>query len=296
MTTELTRYNGFRYVLRKGRSITGDARKTEAGRAMLMHADMVVWESNGPLVARVESFLTKEFPWYSSSPKSSRETLQTLLAYVLDLAVTVSQEDGANTNAFENGGFTFDPPACDERREGMRDELPFDYNARLAKNAASLREYNDAIDARLQRERGLNASPFEDAMPLDMTFLLSVVRMVSRGLNLERQVAQKAAGDFGQLPDIMNTPFGNAAPFELGQSPSFGDGFDIAKTPNEGEPGSWYTNPGSGQMRLYGDTGAPIVDLDFDHMHLNMQPHAHNWTGSSRAKGLDVVPFSPWSR
>ena len=40
MTTELTRYNGYRYVLRKGRSFTDDAEKTEAGRAMLMHADM----------------------------------------------------------------------------------------------------------------------------------------------------------------------------------------------------------------------------------------------------------------
>ena len=57
MTMELTRYNGFRYVLRKGRSLVDEAKKTEAGRAMLMHADMVVWESNAPLVVRVESFL-----------------------------------------------------------------------------------------------------------------------------------------------------------------------------------------------------------------------------------------------
>ena len=292
MTMELTRYNGFRYVLSKGRSFAGEAKKTEAGRAMLMHADMVVWESNAPLVMRVESFLIKEFPWYSRSPKSARETLQTLLAYVRDGAVTVLQEDGAATNAFENGGFTFDPPV----REGRRDALPFDYNARLVKNAVSLREYNDAIDARLERERGLNTSPFEDTMPLDMTFLLSVVRMVSRGMNLERQVVQKAASDFGEFTDDMNTPLGNAAPFELGQSLTFGDSFDVAKTPNEGEPGTWYTNPGSGQMRLYGDTGAPVVDLDFDHVHLNMQPHAHNWTENGRAKGLDVVPFSPWSR
>jgi hypothetical protein len=292
MTTELTRYNGYRYVLRKGRGFADDAKKTEAGRAMLMHADMVVWESNAPLVVRVESFLLKEFSWYSRYPKSARETLQTLLAYVRDGAVIILQKDGATTNVFENGGFTFDPPA----REGRRDALPFDYNARLAKSAVSLREYNDAIDVRLERERGLNTSPFEDTMPLDMPFLLSVVKMVSRGMSLERQVVQKAASDFGEFAADVNTPLGNAAPFKLGQSLTVGDSFDVAKTPNEGEPGTWYTNPGSGQMRLYGDTGAPVVDLDFDHMHLNMQPHAHNWTENGRAKGPEVVPFSPWSR
>ncbi|QIE27079.1 hypothetical protein SBC1_54900 (plasmid) [Caballeronia sp. SBC1] len=47
MTKKLTRYNGNRYVLRKGRSFTDNAEKTKAGRAMLMRADMVIWESNG---------------------------------------------------------------------------------------------------------------------------------------------------------------------------------------------------------------------------------------------------------
>ncbi|MFM0158407.1 RHS repeat-associated core domain-containing protein [Paraburkholderia sediminicola] len=73
-----------------------------------------------------------------------------------------------------------------------------------------------------------------------------------------------------------------------------GDAFQVAKTPNTGEPGTWYTNPGSGQMRLFGDTGAPVVDLDFDHAHNGLQPHAHNWNGAARDRGNDVVPFSPW--
>jgi len=111
--------------------------------------------------------------------------------------------------------------------------------------------------------------------------------------NLRREATQKAAFGLRELADNVTTPVGNAAPFEFGDMPGFGDSFDIAKTPNNGEPGTWYTNPGSGQMRLYGGTGAPVVDLDFDHAHLKMQPHAHNWTGKSRAKGLDVVPFSP---
>jgi hypothetical protein len=78
---------------------------------MLMHADMRIWESNAELVARVESFLQKGFSWYSRNPKSAQETLQTLLTYVCDGAVIVLQENGATTSVFENGGFTFEPPA-----------------------------------------------------------------------------------------------------------------------------------------------------------------------------------------
>jgi hypothetical protein len=110
-----------------------------------------------------------------------------------------------------------------------------------------------------------------------MPFLLSVVRMVSGSANLEREAMQKAASGFGELADNVTTPLGDAAPFEFGDMSSFGDSFDIAKTPNRGEPGSWYTNPGSGQMRLYGDTGAPVVDFDFDHDHGQGVPHAHNY-------------------
>jgi hypothetical protein len=97
MTTELTRYNGYRYVLQKGRNFSDDAEKMKAGHAMSLHADMVVWESNAALVARVESFLQNGFSWYSKKPKPARETLQTLLAYVRDGAVIVSQENGATT-------------------------------------------------------------------------------------------------------------------------------------------------------------------------------------------------------
>jgi hypothetical protein len=292
MPTELTRYNGYRYVLHKGRSFTDDADKTKAGRAMLMHADMYVWESNAALVARVESFLQKGFPWYSKNPKPAREALQTLLAYVRDGAVTVSEENGATTDVFENGGFTLDPPV----REDRPDPPLFDYNARLAADRASLLEYNAVIDAGEERDRVLNTPSFETVKPSEMPYLLSLVRMVARSENVRREAMQKAESGLRELADKVTTQLGNAAPFELGDMPSFGDSFDIAKTPNNGEPGTWYTNPGSGQMRLYGDTGAPVVDLDFDHAHLKMQPHAHNWTGKSRAKGLDVVPFSPWSQ
>jgi hypothetical protein len=87
----------------------------------------------------------------------------------------------------------------------------------------------------------------------------------------------------------------DAQPFEYQPDMPGGDTFDIAKTPNLDEPGTWYTNPGSGQMRLFGSNGKPVVDLDFDHVHNGLRPHAHNWGPNGRDTGYDVVPFSPWS-
>jgi hypothetical protein len=88
-----------------------------------------------------------------------------------------------------------------------------------------------------------------------------------------------------------STPLGDAQPFDYqpDDAPD-GDSFDIAKTPNEGDPGTWYTNSGSGQMRMYGDDGKPVVDFDFDHDHGQGVPHAHNWDNGARGPG---VPFSP---
>jgi hypothetical protein len=207
MTRELTRYNGYRYVMRKRQSFSDDAEKAKAGRAMLMHADMYVWESNAALVARVESFLRGSFWWYSRSDKSARDTLQTLLAYVRDGAVDILQEDGATTNVFENGGFTLDPPARQDRQKAP----PFDYYARGAEDRASLRAYNDAIDARIEREYRSKPSPFETVKASEMPFLLSVVRMVSRSANLERQAMQKAASGFSEVADKVSTPLGVCA-------------------------------------------------------------------------------------
>jgi hypothetical protein len=214
MTTELTRYNGYRYVLHKGRSFTDDAEKMKAGRAMLMHADMYVWESNAALVARVESFMRKGFSWYSKNPKPARETLQTLLAYVRDGAVTVSEESGATTDVFENGGFTLDLPA----REDRPDPPLFDYNARLAADRASLLEYNAVIDAREERERVLNTPSFETVKESEMPYLLSLVRMVARSENVRREAMQKAASGFTEIAGKATTKLGDAVPFEYVKS------------------------------------------------------------------------------
>ncbi|CAN7727494.1 hypothetical protein LJR034_006293 [Caballeronia sp. LjRoot34] len=278
MTTELTRYNGYRYVLRKGRSFTDDAEKIKAGRAMLMYVDMYVWESNALLVARVESFLQGGFSWYSKSPKGGRETLQTLLSYVRDGAVIVLEEEGATTSVFENGGFTLDSPA----RETRRDTPSRDYEAWSAQYHAERRAETLAIE---KRERAAILS--ESGFPKHIETIAEAgarniaARAASALLASVASFTSSAdqAFDLGEVTDAStgSTPLGDASPFELGDMPSFGDSFDIAKTPNRGEPGTWYTNPGSGQMRLYGDTGAPVVDFDFDHDHGQGVPHAHNY-------------------
>jgi hypothetical protein len=105
---------------------------------------------------------------------------------------------------------------------------------------------------------------------------------------------EAAAGAAGRASEN-SSPLGNAQAFGYLPDMPNGDAFDIAKTPNAGEPGTWYTNAGSGQMRLYGIDGRPSVDLDFDHDHGQGRPHAHNWsidplTGKNvRGPG---VPFS----
>jgi hypothetical protein len=100
-------------------------------------------------------------------------------------------------------------------------------------------------------------------------------------------------GDTDAADDVDEdaTPLGDAQSFEYQPQTSDGESFDIAKTPNEGTPGDWYTNSGSGQMRLYGDDGKPVVDFDFDHDHGQGVPHAHNWDAGVRGPGL---PFSLW--
>ncbi len=63
------------------------------------------------------------------------------------------------------------------------------------------------------------------------------------------------------------------------------------KTPNTGTPGSWNTNPNSGQERKYGPNGNPEADIDWNHDHGAGSPHGHNWEDGKRGPG---VPLSPW--
>ncbi|MBR8317263.1 hypothetical protein KDW36_29290 [Burkholderia dolosa] len=90
---------------------------------------------------------------------------------------------------------------------------------------------------------------------------------------------------------LQKSLLGDAEPFDYAEDLSADDVFSLAaKTPNTGDANTWFTNPGSGQMRYYGPDGMPMIDLDFDHSHAGMKPHAHNWDGPVRG---EAVPFSP---
>ncbi|WP_429548877.1 hypothetical protein [Paraburkholderia youngii] len=130
------------------------------------------------------------------------------------------------------------------------------------------------------------------------------VPVESVGRSLQRPKLPRLAADDGlaiwfarpgdMLPDgtiatPVSTPLGDAQAFDYQPDMPAGVSFEIAKTPNNGEPGTWYTNAGSGQMRLYGDDGKAGVDFDFDHDHGQGIPHAHNWDRGVRGPGL---PFS----
>lgn len=96
-------------------------------------------------------------------------------------------------------------------------------------------------------------------------------------INYLQSVIGSTPDDAAALDADASTPLGDAQPFEYSDESPTDGAFEIAKTPNTGEPGTWYTNPGSGQMRLYGGDGNPSVDFDFDHDHGQGIPHAHNW-------------------
>ena len=92
----------------------------------------------------------------------------------------------------------------------------------------------------------------------------------------------QAAGWTEKYPDAGGgalSLLGDSRPFEYAEGALSGDAMDLAGnlTPNMGTAGSWFTNPGSGQMRMYGQGGFPVVDFDFDHDHGQGIPHAHNW-------------------
>ncbi|MCR4465701.1 hypothetical protein [Burkholderia sp. SCN-KJ] len=113
---------------------------------------------------------------------------------------------------------------------------------------------------------------------------------------------QSVVGDFeshdadplaGKVP--APAQLGDAQPFEYLEAAQHAEPFNIAKTPNVGDPGTWYTNPGSGQMRLYGNGGQPAVDIDFDHDHGQGIPHAHNWALDPLSGRLRRGPGVPLS-
>ncbi|TDY46574.1 RHS repeat-associated protein [Paraburkholderia rhizosphaerae] len=55
--------------------------------------------------------------------------------------------------------------------------------------------------------------------------------------------------------------------------------------PKNGDPGSYYVHPLTGDGRRYGDDGKPLLDYDVSHSHGEMVPHIHIWRNGVRGTG-----------
>jgi hypothetical protein len=315
MTTELMRYESHRFLLYKRWDYAPHGRTKEqqealdAGQVLFKTANFEHWATQPELVERVQNFLVNSVPSYRPSPygNSPRDVINALCWEVRNGAAVIVR---AKPAYIPHDGFV---PALTEderhRRElADRAERAARYEARSKAHEEDFEAYKQGMERAERAARPLKtfrhietiaeAAARNRAAWAARDALAALASTAASAVASSLPFMDDGAVDLGEVLDVgtVGTALGDAAPFEYGNMPSFGDGFSLAKTPNRGDPGTWYTNPGSGQMRLYGDTGAPVVDLDFDHPHLGMRPHAHNWTGGRRDKNFDVVPFSPWNR
>jgi hypothetical protein len=239
---------------------TEQKQAVEEGKKFAQRAYADVWAKDAALVQRVRSFLGKNFHWHERLAKSGAdlEVIETLQSMIRGESVVLIAEQS------RTGGAWTDPAPKPKPFPSFREQLMTGSGMSYEAATAYIESYNasvERINAALAQSASRAASSLADA-----------------------------ASDLAET----STPLGDAQPFEYGADTTVGNAFEIAKTPNLGDPG-WYTNPGSGQMRLFGDDRKPIVDLDFDHIHNGLQPHAHNWGPGGRDSGDDVVPFSPWN-
>jgi hypothetical protein len=237
-------------------------------------------------------FLADSFSWQQDSA---------LISQLLDLLGTGHETDSHNArwkvrHAFETGELIAVPDAPGSGLTGSRGSdmprprsvtfTPSQLFKRATSTASSIRSYTAPQpfwDFPAMDGLAIWAAKPGDVLP-DGTIAKPNSMPIDENLTFE---------------SVRRSMLGDAQPLEYHPELVDGDAFETAsqatKTPNTGAPGTWYTNPGSGQMRLYGDSGAPVIDLDFDHMHNGLRPHAHNWNDGMRDGGSDVVPFSPWN-
>jgi hypothetical protein len=228
----------------------------EEGRKYSQRAYADVWAKDATLVRQVRSFLGANFHWHERLAKNGAdlEVIQTLQSMIRGESVVLVGEQS------RTGGAGGNPAPKPQGLPSFRSSLMTSYGMYYDAATAYIERYNAMVDR-------ANA-------------------VAARNANRAASSLADAAGDLTEAA----TPLGDAQPFgyQPDDAPE-GGAFDIAKTPNEGHPGTWYTNPGSGQMRLYGDDGKAVVDFDFDHDHGQGTPHAHNWNDGARGAGL---PFS----
>ena len=316
------RYGRYRFLLYKKWDYARNMRTKEqqealdAGKELFRAANIEHWASQPELVERVQKFLVDSFPAYRPSPygESPKNIIDALCRELRSGDVVIVRAEPAY---IAHDGFVPTREFDYDAYERDIAERASSYAARSKAYRDDLKAYNQEIDERIAREARALQKPFRHVETIAeaqarniaaraasekiSALAASVVSVVSAVASALPSSGDDDAFDLGDVTEIGggSTPLGDAAPFKLGDMPSFGGSFDIAKTPNYGDPGTWYTNPGSGQMRLYGDTGAPVVDFDFDHDHGQGIPHAHNYgpvseDGKFNREGGRSFSLLPW--
>ncbi|MFM0605812.1 hypothetical protein PQR05_14905 [Paraburkholderia sediminicola] len=225
----------------------------DAGQKYTLAAYPEIWANDVALVGRVRQFLGVNFHWHDRlvTKGSDLEVVQVLRDMVRGGSIVVIAERPAAVGRVGVGA----PPA-------VKKSFHQSVMERMGLSANAAWDYIDQYNAMVDRVNEIEAVGNAIA---GNTMLNAMDDFSSDGI---------ATGDFGA--DTLSLP-SDAQPFEYTKNPVVGDAFELAKTPNEGEPGTWYTNSGSGQMRLFGNDGRPVVDIDYDHDHGQGVPHAHHW-------------------
>lgn len=255
----------------------------EAGKKFTMAAYPETWAEDAQLIDRVRLFFRESFHWHDrfATSGSDLELMQTLFDMVRGGSIAVVPEQPQRT-----GGITWPPRKPESLFWGVEnyDETPF----------VPLKE---RYLAQLKRMNAGRPTWAETQPMMDGINAHFMAKLAGRSPSLDALFRAAAWTDKYADTAPKSSLLDDAAPFEFRpfDATGLGDAFEIAKTPNEGAPGTWYTNPGSGQMRMYGSSGRPAVDFDFDHDHGQGIPHAHNWAIDPLTGRLKRGPGLPMS-
>lgn len=277
MPTELRTDSWHRYMMYRSderhTSFADDdegRKAVEKGCKFVASAYVEVWADNEELVQRVREFLGANFHWHGRLAQFglSREVIETLMSMVRGGSVVVLPEKSPN-----GGSGRAWPPrkAASSSFWGVDNYDKTPYVSVGARYRAQLE--------RIESER----TTWVEAQAMMDDINAGFMQKLAGSSPLLDSLFEAAgwADKYANAADTGSSLLGDAQPFEYGDGLSSDDSslMQLAGrlTPNTGLSGAWYTNPGSGQMRLFGGNGNPVVDFDFDHNHGQGIPHAHNW-------------------
>ncbi|SDJ04219.1 hypothetical protein SAMN04487926_1318 [Paraburkholderia steynii] len=312
MATELKTDAWHRYVMYRSDDTsllriasTEDGRKAiDAGKTFTRRAYADVWAKDADLVDRVRRFLGKNFHWHArlSESGSDLEVVEMLQMMVRGGSIHVIAQEPARVGSAasetekpkssfwgaDHYSHIFDVSFAERYRDQLK-----------AMNAggptlADICAMNDSVNAEF-----MHAAVLAD--PLGTLSVFARAGWVSRyGLPDLTEYGVDDKADIADQYIGAPTQLDSAEPYRLTDGVLVDESSSIQLagrlTPNTGEPGTWYTNPGSGQMRLFGADGKPVVDFDFDHDHGQGIPHAHNWNDGGgpypvRGPGIRFSPL-----